>query len=105
MADAADSKSADGDIVRVQVPSSAPLLHSIFIHLPHIFPTPLANLYFMCQVMSQCAKRNGHVMKNEITWKSRKKMSKLLGTLRKRERKAPIITGFKLQPVNAENFL
>ena len=30
MADAADSKSADGDIVRVQVPSSAPLFIFLF---------------------------------------------------------------------------
>ena len=39
--------------------------------------------------MSQRAKRNGHVMKNEITWKSRKKMSKLLETLRKKGKKGP----------------
>ena len=61
MADAADSKSADGDIVRVQVPSSAPLLHSIFIHLPH---TSCKSLFYVLSYVVTCQKewsRHGKV--------------------------------------------
>ena len=60
MADAADSKSADGDIVRVQVPSSAPLLHSILLIFPHFFPIFTGFLFFQCYIVPQRAMSAGY---------------------------------------------